>query len=137
MARLSKTRKLLELQEELHILDRDIHHVETRQYVLPATAGGLLALPDLANPAWSQRQALQPQAALTGAHQQSVIVGEITEEHGSPAASRDVQRAILNGYSAGTLSSIFKARVWEFPADLLRLRSFIELYVHPSFVDST
>lgn len=49
-SRLSKTRKLLDLQEELHILDRDIHHVESRQFALPASAPGLLALPDLPSP---------------------------------------------------------------------------------------
>lgn len=98
MARLSKTRKLLELQEELHILDRDIHHVETRQYVLPATAGGLLALPDLASPAWVQRQALQPQAVLTGPVETSLAAGETAAQ----PSSRGVQRPSLNGVLTGT-----------------------------------
>ena len=115
VARLSKTHKLLELQEELHILDRDIHHVETRQCVLPATAGGLLALPDLAKPAWLQRHALRSQAALAGAHQQSVTVGAITdEEHSSPGTSRDVHRAALNGFPAGIRLTGFKAHFGDF-----------------------
>lgn len=36
-------------------MDRDIHHVETRQYALPAGAGNLLALPNITSPAWLQR----------------------------------------------------------------------------------
>lgn len=54
--RLSKTRKLLELQEELHILDRDIHHVETRQYALPLTPAGMLALPNIQEAAQHDQQ---------------------------------------------------------------------------------
>lgn len=46
----SKTKMLEELQEELHILNKDIHQVETRQAGLPPASAllltGELSLPD-------------------------------------------------------------------------------------------
>ena len=88
----------MDLQEELHILDRDIHHVESRQLALPAKAGRLLALPHVANPTWLRAQ--QQENGLSLVQHQSLKVGEVPqggEGQGVHGVLADVRRQLLNG----------------------------------------
>jgi hypothetical protein len=92
VCRSSKAKKLVELHDELHILNKDIHHVETKQQkTLPAPESSFLALPSLptlTSHTWLQIH-MQPKG---GGVFPSVTVEDVSAQHCTPSACGSQKR---------------------------------------------